>query len=506
MTPAKRRLIKQPTPVLMPAADQIYPAFIEVCRRDFYSFAMLCMAELNPGAKLLFNYRLEALAFELTGVLEGRWTRLIENLPPRYGKSIFTSVAFPAYILGRDPTRRVMVISHSADLAAKLSNDFRQIMNSATYRAIFPQTRLSRLKNTEHEVLTTEGGFRLTASLGGSLTGRGAHYLIFDDPLNASDAYSDVKRERVNELVRSTFTRLDDKANGSIILAMQRLHADDPCGSLLHVPNHNWKHFSLAAIAEEDEQIQVGESRFHQRLAGEALHPERESLEVLQDIKSQVGSVRFAADYQQRPVPPDGLIFKRDRIQWYDVPPVRTSSSVVVQSWDTAIKSGGKNDFSACITMMRDKNKFYILDVVRDRLDLPDLVKLAKSLAVKHKPDRIVIEESGLGNFFAKELERAGLPTLVERPQADKVTRMQAQLLKFEQQLVLLPRQAIWLADFLEELLSVPSAKHDDQVDALCQALAYSGSHSKLVWDETSTRNFGKFIEALTFNRYFGGF
>ena len=123
---------------------------------------------------------------------------------------------------------------------------------------------------------------------------------------------------------------------------------------------------------------------------------------------------------------------------------------------------------------MRHENRFYVLDVVRDRLDFPDLVKLAKSLAEKHKPDRIVIEESGLGHLLAKELERAGLPTLVERPQADKVTRMQGQLLKFEQHQVFLPRQAIWLADFLEELFSVPSAKHDDQVDALCQALAYA--------------------------------
>jgi predicted phage terminase large subunit-like protein len=136
---------------------------------------------------------------------------------------------------------------------------------------------------------------------------------------------------------------------------------------------------------------------------------------------------------------------------------------------------------------------------------LPDLVTLAKSLAAKHKPDRIVIEESGLGHLFAKELAGAGLPTLVERPQADKVTRMQAQLLKFEQQLIFLPRQAIWLGDFLEELLSVPSAKHDDQVDALCQALAYSGSHSNFLWNKTSMENYCKLLNGLVFNRYFGG-
>src|SRR6476469_584939 len=109
---------------------------------------------------------------------------------------------------------------------------------------------------------------------------------------------------------------------------------------------------------------------------------------------------------------------------------------------------------------MKHENKFYVLDVVRDRLDFPDLVKLARSLAEKHKPNRVVIEDSGLGNLLAKELERAGIPTLVERPQADKVTRMQGQLLKFVHQ-VFLPRQATWLADFLEELFSVPSAKHD---------------------------------------------
>ena len=143
MTSAKRRLIKQkPAPVLMPAADQIYPALIDVCRRDFYSFAMLCMAELNGDAALLYNFHLEALAFELVGVLEGRCRRLIVNLPPRYAKSIFVSIALAAYILGRDPTRRVFVISHSMDLAVKLSNDFRRIISSAWYKAIFPHLQL----------------------------------------------------------------------------------------------------------------------------------------------------------------------------------------------------------------------------------------------------------------------------------------------------------------------------------------------------------------------------
>jgi len=496
----------KPALVLPPAPHQIYTALIETCRGDFYSFAMLCMAELNPGAKPLHNFHLEALAFHLADVLEGRCNRLMCNMPPRCGKSIFVSIAFSAYILGCDPTRRVIVISHSMDLAAKLSNDFRQILNAAWYKAIFPETRISRMKNTEHEVLTTKGGFRLAASLGGSLTGRGGHYLIFDDPLNAADAYSDTKRQRVNELVRSAFIRMDDKGSGPVIMAMQRLHMDDPCGNLLCEPNNNWTVLSLSAIAEVDEMVQIEENKFHQRRAGEALHPEREPIALLQLIKAQYGSVLFAAHYQQRPVPRDGLLFKRDWLRWYEVPPARTPSSVVVQSWDTAIKSGGDNDYSAVVTVMIQDGNFYVLDVVRKRLDFPDLVKLAKSQAEKHKPSRIVVEDSGLGTPLAKELQRSGLPAIVEKPQRDKVTRMQAQSLKFERGQVFLPRQATWLAEFVDELLSVPNARHDDQVDSLCQALAYTGDRSHYIWDETTSRNFSNLIEGLAFNRAFGRF
>ena len=237
---------------------------------------MLCMAELNGDEALLHNFHLEALAFELVGVLEGRCPRLIINLPPRYAKSIFVSIALAAYILGRDPTRRVFVISHSMDLAVKLSNDFRRIISSAWYKAIFPHLQLSRLKNTEYEVQTTKGGFRLAASLGGSLTGRGAHYLIFDDPLNAADAFSDVKRERVNELVRSTFTRLDDKASGVIIIAssacMRTILAAVCCGFRTIIGGSSaWR-----PLRKRMREFRSGKAGSINVVAGEALHPERE--------------------------------------------------------------------------------------------------------------------------------------------------------------------------------------------------------------------------------------
>jgi predicted phage terminase large subunit-like protein len=506
MKRSNRRLIKPKRPGLLlpPTPQEITQALIQTCRQDFMSFAMLCMAELNPGTKLLHNYHLEALAFRLERVRKGACRALMINMPPRYGKSVFTSVAFPAYILGVDPTRRIIVVSHSMELAVTLSNDFRRILNSAWYGQMFPETCGSRMKNTEQEIHTTRGGFRLAASIEGNLTGRGGHFLIFDDPINAADVYSDSKRSRVNALVRECSLRIDDKKTGAIIIAMQRLHADDTCGHLLSEPNH-WTVLSMPAIAEEDESIQLAENKFIVRHAGEALDPEREPVSVLNDTKSQCGSTIFQAHYQQRPVPRDGLIFKRDWLQWYDQVPNRTHSTMVYQSWDTAIKSGQNNDYTAGVTLMIQDKKFWVIDVVRARLDYPDLLKLARSHAERHQPTRVLVEDSGLGNALFQDLRRAGLNAIAIKPQRDKVTRMRAQAAKFEQQLVHFPRQAIWLGDCLDELLSVPNARFDDQVDALCQALAYVEDSSYTGWNDRATKNFSNFIEALAFDAYFRG-
>ena len=242
----------------------------------------------------------------------------------------------------------------------------------------------------------------------------------------------------------------------------------------------------------------------HQRRAGEALHPEREPLSVLNAIKAQYGSTIFQAHYQQRPVPRDGLIFKRDWIQWCDELPARSQSAVVYQSWDTAIKSGERNDYSACVTVMIQDKKFVVIDVMRGRLDYPDLLKAAKSQAEKHNPTRVLVEAAGLGSALFQDLLRSGVAAIDIKSQRDKVTRMRAQAAKFEQQQVYLPRKAQWLGDFVDEVLSVPNARYDDQVDALCQALAYVEDGSYPIWDARANRNFSNLIEGLAFNAFRG--
>jgi predicted phage terminase large subunit-like protein len=420
------------------------------------------------------NWHIDAIAHHLEQVRLGRIKRLIINLPPRYLKSLMASVAFPAFLLGHDPTKRVIVVSYGSDLAVKLANDCRAIINSPRYKSIFPGLQISRLKNTESEIVTSRGGFRLAASVDGSLTGRGGDVIVIDDPLKPSDAFSDAKREHVNEWFKNTlYSRLDDKQKGAIIVVMQRLHDDDLCGFASR--NGPWVFLNLPAIALKDEQIPIGDGRFHDRHVDDVLHPARESRSDLDNIRSELGEDIFAAQYQQCPSQPAGHLFKLENIQRYDSLPIRTKLHYVIQSWDTANKADAHHDYSPCVTLLvDDRGNYYVIDVLRDRLLYHQLKAQAIAQAQKHRPNRILIEEAGLvGRTLVKDLKAAGLPAVGVVPDGDKPTRASIQVEKFENGQVFFPREAPWLADFETELLAFPNGSYDDQVDALIQGLAY---------------------------------
>ena len=227
---------KVATPPRHPSASAVDAALVKACREDFASFVELCFNLLNPSVGLIRNWHIDALVYQLDQVRLGRTTRLIANMPPRHLKSVVTSIAFAAFVLGHNPTKRIISVTYGADLAVKFAHDFRKIVTSPIYRRMFPGMRIAR--NVESEVVTTAGGFRLATSVDGALTGRGGDIIIVDDPIKPSDASSDNKREHVNEwFINTLLSRLDDKQNGAIILVMQRLHVDDLCGSLLRASN-----------------------------------------------------------------------------------------------------------------------------------------------------------------------------------------------------------------------------------------------------------------------------
>jgi hypothetical protein len=322
-------------------------------RNDFVTFLHRCMQTLNPGAKFLPNWHIDAIAHELRNVMDGNRTRLIVNLPPRYLKSTIISVAFTAFLLGHNPRRRIICISYGADLSAKHAADFRAIVESDWHQRIFPKMRIARATDTE--VHTTARGFRKSTSVNAALTGLGGDCFVIDDPQKPVDAQSDALRNQLNQWFANTLmSRLDNKERSIIILVMQRVHMDDLAGYLMD-RSDEWKVLSLSAIAESDETIPVGEDLFHKRRAGAPLHPEHESFATLEKLRATLGHDVFTAQYQQIPVPAGGAMINRESLRYYDQLPKTTDWIKIIQSWDTAAKGGARNELVGLHNMGHNK-------------------------------------------------------------------------------------------------------------------------------------------------------
>ena len=254
--------------------------------------------------------------------------------------------------------------TYGQDLASKHSMDCRTLMASSWYQGLFP-SRLSPQKQSVQEFQTTENGFRMATSVGGVLTGRGADFIIIDDPLKPDEALSETQRTAVNQWFDHTlYSRLNDKRSGCIIIIMQRLHEDDLVGHVLE--QGGWDLVKLPAIAEEDEVHVISSlcgSCTVRRRAGTALHPEREPLELLDLLRRSLGEYNFAGQYQQQPAPLGGALVKEEWFRSYAPGEEPATFERIVQSWDTANKSTELSDFSVCTTWGQKNKKLYLLHV-----------------------------------------------------------------------------------------------------------------------------------------------
>ncbi|MGE0035655.1 MAG: phage terminase large subunit [Xanthobacteraceae bacterium] len=444
-------------------------------RTDLLACLHKSMQTLNPGAPFLENWHLEAIIYQLERIRRGEINRLIINLPPRSLKSILVSVVFPAFLLGHNPRLKIFGISYSNELAATHAAQFRSIVTSPWYRKAFTKIRIARMADSD--VYTTSRGFRRATSVHATLTGLGGDGFIVDDPLKAADAQSDAVRTALNEWFSNTLvSRLDNKKTGFIIVVMQRVHLNDLTGHLTE-SSDDWTVLNLAAVAEEDEAIPIGDGVIHRRRAGEALHPEREPVDVLEKLRWELGSDLFSAQYQQAPVPPGGAMIRREWLRYYDSLPERTYRSMVIQSWDTAAKDGAQNDWSVCTTWLLHDGVYYLIDLVRGRFDYPRLKATAIAQAQRHKPRVVLIEDASTGSALAQELKPAlTYPVQLVPIERDKKGRLYVQQAKFEAGLVRFPRGAAFLPVLEAELLAFPQGKTDDQVDSISQALGYKGS------------------------------
>src|SRR5260221_6369899 len=274
--------------------------YADVLRHDLCSFIHRSFLELNPQTPFLSNWHIELLAAKLEEVRRGTCKRLIVNIPPRHLKSHTTSIVCPAWLLGHAAAKQILCVSYARDLSEKLARDSRNLMTSSFYEALF-DTRISGERDAVSEFETNEGGYRLSTSVGGVLTGRGADVIIIDDPLKADDALSETRRRSVNEWYDNTLrSRLNSQENGAIIIVMQRPHAD---ALVAHVQEHEtWDVLSFAAIAEQDEtyafMTPFGFKRAN-RQNGEILQPALLTPATLDTQRPAMTDYNFSAQYQQ---------------------------------------------------------------------------------------------------------------------------------------------------------------------------------------------------------------
>ncbi len=350
-------------------------------RSNFDAFIEGSFYELNPTTPFLSNWHISVIAAELEACRRGETKRLIINVPPRSLKSHCASIAFPAWLLGHDPSAQIIVASYAQEFANKLSSDCRALCGSPFYQNLF-STRLSPQRQALQEFTTSRKGFRMATSVGGVLTGRGADFIIIDDPLKPDEAASDTRRCAVNSWYDHTlYSRLNDKRSGCVIIIMQRLHEDDLVGHVLQQPD-TWKVLRFPAIAEQDEQhviemILGGQrvTRRFKRRQGEALHPERESLEIISQMRERLGEYHFAGQYLQAPAPLGGGMVKAEWFKTYSAAERPEKFEMVLQSWDTANKPGELNDFCVCTSWGITGKNIYLLHV------MPQLVQTQKSFS-----------------------------------------------------------------------------------------------------------------------------
>ena len=453
-----------------------------VLREDLSSFIQFTFTVIEPHTPYFHSSHIDLIAAHLMQSHQGDARNLIINMPPRMMKSLSASVAYPAWILGKAPQTKIMCVSYSEDLARDLSMKTQKLMQSREYQSIFPDTQLSDKRQTLLECHTTSGGGRYAVSTGGAIAGLGADIIIIDDPIKPSDA-NGKRLESCNRwFSENIYQRLNNKNTGAIIVVMQRVHENDLTGFLLE-QRTPWQYLCLPAIAPSDEFWPLQSGGTYQRKQGEALHPERESLAQLDLAKSDLGSYVFAGQYQQQPAPEGESIVKSAWFNQYNQEQL-PNFNLIIQSWDTAMTANESSDYSVGMTIGfikdGDKKHYYILDVVRKKMEYPELVKCIQSWIYKNerrKNKKVIVEDIGSGKAVIQSLRSEGHNICAYKPTADKHTRLIAVTDILESGFVYLPEKARWLDDFLLEVTRFPNAKHDDQVDALSQGLNWLTSN-----------------------------
>lgn len=435
---------------------------IQQARKSLVDFEIATSQTYEP------NWHHEKIAQELEHIAthgDRDYKILIVTVPPRHGKSQQCSIDFPAWFLGRDPKKEIILASYSAELAQTFGGKTRNKVDSSEFKAIFPGVLLKEDEKARGRWTTRQGGGYVAAGVGGAMTGRGAHVLLIDDPVkNREEAESEVYREKTYEWFTSTaFTRLEP--GGVVIIIMTRWHMDDLAGRILADETLDGlvKVLKFPAFATK-----TGANRKQ----GDPLWPDKYPTSKLEEMRTVVGPYDFAALYQCSPVLTEKQEFKPEFYRYIDEQDLESKSTANYLTVDTAMSKKAQADYCGFCDNSVDRENFWNLKAWRARLGPEELVDTLFSLHETRKYSSIGLEKTayldGLKPFLDSEQRRRNrfLPIVpLEHKQTAKEIRIRSVIPRYAAGSI---RHVKGLCDALEEeQMQFPNGIHDDVLDAL---------------------------------------
>lgn len=438
---------------------------IALAQNDFLAF----IAAVDPAYK--FGAHLKRLGGLLMGVEFGSHDRIAVSMAPRFGKSQMISIYYPAWYLGKHPDHKVIVASHTADLAVDMARKVRNLMQTDEYRRIFPDVSIAADAKAAGKWNTNRGGEYYATGVGGALAGRGGHLIIVDDPLSEQDIKngSTDTLDTTYEWFRAGLrTRL--MPGGKICILHTRWHQRDLIGRLtkdgaLNPDADQYEVFEFPAILNEHEPEDSDSPP-------KSLWPEQWSLDSLLRTKASMPAWQWNAQYQQNPTAQESAIVKKEWIRWWpkeDPPPI----DFIVQGWDTALTTKERSDYSVCHTWgVFDNEETGSTDVIllnsyKGKWEFPDLKRVAHEQYEEWRPDSLIVEAKASGQPLIDEMRRSGIVVQDFSPGKgqDKIARVNAVSDMFSSGQVWFP-ETRWATETVDELIAFPAGEHDDEVDA----------------------------------------
>lgn len=411
--------------------------------------------------------------------------RLMINLPPGSMKTLVLCL-FVTWVFGKRPKWRIIHLGHSGEFAIDMYGaQTRDIIKTPEYQQIFPGITIREDTDSKGRWSTNRGGQYVAKGVGQKITGRRAHIAIVDDPLSAQDAESKVERERKNNWYTPGLqTRLLPGA--SEVLVMHRWHLDDLAGNRLAKDNkigapRPWKVFKIPALNNEET------AELLDLPVGTSFWPDLWPTKMFEEKMNEAGMSRsfWSAQYMQEPTPEEGNIIKARLIQdWQAEEPPEVD--YVLVSIDTAFSTKERADYSAYTVWGIFKQTrvdtqgnerripcMILLEAERGRWEFPELCAKVERIYSERHPDSFIIENKASGQSLIQELYRRGFPVLKYNPDTDKISKTYSCQGFFEAKRIFVPLEKGWAKEVVNELVSFPSAPHDDFTDTVTQAILW---------------------------------